>query len=399
MKLRLAVLLPRPSRCRPRPDAPAPDAARADDRPPRCSTARPRRPACSRSMSTAARAASCSSLPAPDARRHFRPLPLRHRARDRPRLGPDRARPRPCRRLAHPRLPPRRPEGRGGDRESPLPRQRPAPRRSSAACATASLIRRSGWARSPPRARTAASWSTSPASSPATSIEHRRRRCAATAAASSASCRSSASPIPIRSASSPRISSSRPGSPSPRPRRPPRSTTSRRSTAISSFVVRHSLIRLPEPGYRAAPLRSARRLVRHARSWISPSRSASRSSTSSPTASGSSGSIPNAPRSRVRRPIIFYIDRAAPEPIRTALFEGVSWWRAAFEAAGLHRRLPGRISARGRRSARRPLQCRPLGQPGDARLVLRPGDRGSAHRRDRPRPGAARARCGCGRTC
>lgn len=43
---------------------------------------------------------------------------------------------------------------------------------------------------------------------------------------------------------------------------------------------------------------------------------------------------PTAPRSRVRRPIVFYIDTAAPEPIRTALFEGVSWWVAAFEAAG-----------------------------------------------------------------
>jgi hypothetical protein len=36
----------------------------------------------------------------------------------------------------------------------------------------------------------------------------------------------------------------------------------------------------------------------------------------------------------VRRPITFYIDRAAPEPIRTALYEGVAWWRDAFDAAG-----------------------------------------------------------------
>lgn len=43
---------------------------------------------------------------------------------------------------------------------------------------------------------------------------------------------------------------------------------------------------------------------------------------------------PTAPRSRVKKPIIFYIDRAAPEPIRTALLEGASWWKAAFEAAG-----------------------------------------------------------------
>lgn len=43
---------------------------------------------------------------------------------------------------------------------------------------------------------------------------------------------------------------------------------------------------------------------------------------------------PDAPRSRVKKPIVFYIDRAAPEPIRTALLEGASWWKAAFEAAG-----------------------------------------------------------------
>lgn len=43
---------------------------------------------------------------------------------------------------------------------------------------------------------------------------------------------------------------------------------------------------------------------------------------------------PAAPRSRVKTPITFYIDNAAPEPIRTALLEGASWWKAAFEAAG-----------------------------------------------------------------
>ena len=43
---------------------------------------------------------------------------------------------------------------------------------------------------------------------------------------------------------------------------------------------------------------------------------------------------PGAARSPVKKPIVFYIDRAAPEPIRTALAEGVSWWAKAFEAAG-----------------------------------------------------------------
>ncbi len=33
-------------------------------------------------------------------------------------------------------------------------------------------------------------------------------------------------------------------------------------------------------------------------------------------------------------PIVYYIDRGAPEPIRSALIEGASWWNQAFEAAG-----------------------------------------------------------------
>ncbi len=44
---------------------------------------------------------------------------------------------------------------------------------------------------------------------------------------------------------------------------------------------------------------------------------------------------PAAPRSRVIEPIIFYIDPAAPEPVRQALREGADWWRSGFEAAGL----------------------------------------------------------------
>jgi hypothetical protein len=43
---------------------------------------------------------------------------------------------------------------------------------------------------------------------------------------------------------------------------------------------------------------------------------------------------PAAARSPVRKPIVFYIDRGAPEPVRTALVEGVSWWKQAFDEAG-----------------------------------------------------------------
>ncbi len=33
-------------------------------------------------------------------------------------------------------------------------------------------------------------------------------------------------------------------------------------------------------------------------------------------------------------PIVYYVDRGVPEPIRSALVEGASWWNQAFEAAG-----------------------------------------------------------------
>lgn len=32
-------------------------------------------------------------------------------------------------------------------------------------------------------------------------------------------------------------------------------------------------------------------------------------------------------------PIVYYVDRGAPEPVRSALIEGASWWNQAFEAA------------------------------------------------------------------
>lgn len=43
---------------------------------------------------------------------------------------------------------------------------------------------------------------------------------------------------------------------------------------------------------------------------------------------------PNRELSEAIEPIIYYVDRGAPEPIRSALIEGASWWNEAFEAAG-----------------------------------------------------------------
>ena len=43
---------------------------------------------------------------------------------------------------------------------------------------------------------------------------------------------------------------------------------------------------------------------------------------------------PTARVSEAVKPLVYYIDRGAPEPIRTALVEGARWWTEAFEAAG-----------------------------------------------------------------
>lgn len=100
-----------------------------------------------------------------------------------------------------------------------------------------------------------------------------------------------------------------------------------------SFVQYQALIRLPDDGYRprlfnpgagsfpivfqdyAAALDEpieTRWIIRHRLEKIDPS----------------------AARSKVKKPIVYYLDRGTPEPVRSALMEGASWWAEAFEAAG-----------------------------------------------------------------
>jgi predicted Zn-dependent protease len=43
---------------------------------------------------------------------------------------------------------------------------------------------------------------------------------------------------------------------------------------------------------------------------------------------------PLAKQSEAVKPITYYLDNGVPEPIRTALLEGASWWNQAFESAG-----------------------------------------------------------------
>lgn len=100
-----------------------------------------------------------------------------------------------------------------------------------------------------------------------------------------------------------------------------------------TLVQHHSLIRLPDDGYRprrfdpragssamtfanyAAPLDQpieTRWIVRHRLQKTDPS----------------------SDHSPATEPIVYYVDRGAPEPVRSALVEGASWWAEAFEAAG-----------------------------------------------------------------
>jgi hypothetical protein len=100
-----------------------------------------------------------------------------------------------------------------------------------------------------------------------------------------------------------------------------------------TLVEHHSLLRLPDAGYKprrfdprsgsfaveflnyAAPLAEpieTRYLVRHRLEKVDPS----------------------APRSRVKNPLVYYVDPGAPEPVRSALIEGASWWKEAFDKAG-----------------------------------------------------------------
>lgn len=100
-----------------------------------------------------------------------------------------------------------------------------------------------------------------------------------------------------------------------------------------SFTVHHSLIRLPAPGYhiRKFDIRSGAHATQ---AYDFGSRLGDPVMVQFANRFRLDKVDPAAARSRVRKPIIFYIDDAAPEPVRTALAEGVAWWNQAFDAAG-----------------------------------------------------------------
>ena len=100
-----------------------------------------------------------------------------------------------------------------------------------------------------------------------------------------------------------------------------------------TLVQHHSLVRLPDAAYRprrfdpraasfavsfqdyAVPLDQPierRWIVRHRLEKVDP----------------------QAESSPVREPIVYYVDSAIPEPVRSAVMEGAGWWAEAFAAAG-----------------------------------------------------------------
>ena len=99
-----------------------------------------------------------------------------------------------------------------------------------------------------------------------------------------------------------------------------------------TLTLRHSLIALPEPGY--VPRRDpfGYTIARQKVDFSAPLGSSIVHDVAMRFRLEKAD--PAAARSPVVKPIIFYIDPGAPEPVRTALREGVSWWNQAFDAAG-----------------------------------------------------------------
>ena len=102
---------------------------------------------------------------------------------------------------------------------------------------------------------------------------------------------------------------------------------------VVTLVQHHSFVRLPDDGYRPRPL--------DPRSGGSPLQYldyAADLGESMDVRLGRRHRLqrvdPSASRSAVVEPIVYYVDRGAPEPVRSALIEGASWWARAFEAAG-----------------------------------------------------------------
>jgi hypothetical protein len=55
----------------------------------------------------------------------------------------------------------------------------------------------------------------------------------------------------------------------------------------------------------------------------------------------------SSPLAEPQKPIVYYVDPGVPEPLRSAIVEGASWWSAAFEAAGFKNAFEVRVLPEG----------------------------------------------------
>jgi hypothetical protein len=100
-----------------------------------------------------------------------------------------------------------------------------------------------------------------------------------------------------------------------------------------SVHLHHSFIRLPDDEYEPLPLEPRSGFFgRTFQDYATPVGDPLRVSYASRHRLGKKD--PSAEISEAIEPIVYYVDRGAPEPIRTALIEGAQWWNQAFEAAG-----------------------------------------------------------------
>lgn len=109
-------------------------------------------------------------------------------------------------------------------------------------------------------------------------------------------------------------------------------------TTALTVHVHHSFIRLPDDGYEPLPYEP--------RAGVIGLRYDSGGFADYATPIGESMIVdfgrrhrlekvdPTAAVSEAVEPIVYYLDRGAPEPVRSALLDGARWWAGAFEAAG-----------------------------------------------------------------
>jgi len=79
---------------------------------------------------------------------------------------------------------------------------------------------------------------------------------------------------------------------------------------------------------------------------------------------------PSAARSEAVEPIVYYVDSGTPEPIKSALIAGASWWNQAYDAAGYKNAFQGKELPEGADPKDVSYNMIQLGTSRNARLVL-----------------------------